>query len=108
MCSSDLGKFKASSLRNIALTGPYMHDGRFKTLPQVIEHYSSGVQPHANLGLAIDEEESARRKGPAGFRMTRKEKSAIVAVLMTLTDEAFISDRRFSDPFMRLADSSQR
>jgi cytochrome c peroxidase len=101
---SNDGKFKASSLRNIALTAPYMHDGRFTTLQQVIEHYSSGVHSHANLGLAIDEEENANRKGPAGFRLTRQEKSSLVAFLMTLTDEEFISDPRFSDPFVRLDD----
>ncbi len=101
---SNDGKFKAASLRNIALTAPYMHDGRFTTLQQVVEHYSSGVQPHANLGLAIDAEENTDRKGPAGFRLTGKEKSALVAFLKTLTDEAFISDPRFSDPFVRLDD----
>ncbi|MCH7994843.1 MAG: cytochrome-c peroxidase, partial [Planctomycetes bacterium] len=47
------GKFKAPSLRNISVTAPYMHDGRFKTLAQVVEHYSSGVHPHKNLGLAV-------------------------------------------------------
>ncbi|MDP6059583.1 MAG: cytochrome c peroxidase [Pirellulaceae bacterium] len=98
------GKFKASSLRNIALTGPYMHDGRFTTLQQVIEHYSSGVHRHANLEIAIDEEEGAIGKGPSGFRLTRKQKSSLVAFLKTLTDEEFISDPRFSDPFVRLDD----
>ncbi len=96
------GKFKASSLRNIALTAPYMHDGRFKTLQQVIEHYSSGVQPHANLGLAINGEENATGGGSSGFRLTPKQKTALIAFLKTLTDEEFISDPRFSDPFVRL------
>ena len=98
------GKFKASSLRNIALTAPYMHDGRFQTLPQVMEHYSSGVHRHANLGLLIDEEENAGGQGPSGFRLTGKQKSALVAFLKTLTDEEFISDPKFSDPFVRLDD----
>lgn len=98
------GKFKASSLRNIALTAPYMHDGRFATLEQVVEHYSSGVHPHANLGVAFNEVDDARDKGTSGFGLTRKQKSALVAFLKTLTDEEFISDPRFSDPFVRLKD----
>ncbi|MDX1540765.1 MAG: hypothetical protein R3349_05120, partial [Geminicoccaceae bacterium] len=47
---SNDGKFKAPSLRNIELTAPYMHDGRFETLDEVVDHYSSGVHPHPNLG----------------------------------------------------------
>ena len=79
-----------------------MHDGRFKTLEQVIEHYSDGMHPHANLGLAFNEEEDVGEKETSGFRLTRKQKSALVAFLKTLTDDEFISDPRFSDPFVRL------
>jgi cytochrome c peroxidase len=96
------GKFKAPSLRNIALTAPYMHDGRFKTLEQVIDHYSSGVHPHENVAIAFaegqDEGEGAKT---SGFHLTNRQKSALVAFLKTLTDESFIADPRFSDPFAK-------
>jgi cytochrome c peroxidase len=94
---SNDGKFKAPSLRNVALTAPYMHDGRFKTLDEVIEHYSSGVRPHPNLALAFDEQD--RDKGVSGFKFTNEQKDALEAFLKTLTDEQFVSDPRFSDPF---------
>ncbi|HJM65080.1 MAG TPA: cytochrome c peroxidase [Roseibacillus sp.] len=96
---SNDGKFKASSLRNIALTAPYMHDGRFKTLDQVVKHYSSGVQPHPNLGLAPREEEFGAPG--TGFHLSKDEQAALVAFLRTLTDDQFVSDPRFSDPFVR-------
>jgi cytochrome c peroxidase len=96
------GKFKAPSLRNIALTAPYMHDGRFANLEQVIEHYSSGVHPHVNLGIAFNEDMPAATPTTSGFRLTATQKSALVAFLKTLTDEKFVSDPRFSDPFVRL------
>ena len=54
---SNDGKFKAPSIRNIELSAPYMHDGRFKTLEAVVEHYSSGVHPHLNLGLAFEQQQ---------------------------------------------------
>ncbi|MBC8353733.1 MAG: cytochrome-c peroxidase [Planctomycetes bacterium] len=101
--SSNDGKFKASSLRNVALTAPYMHDGRFKTLERVIEHYSDGVHPHVNLGVAFNEE-STNAKNTSGFRLTQAQKSALVAFLKTLTDQSFLVDPRFSDPFVRLPD----
>ena len=98
---SNDGKFKAPSLRNIALTAPYMHDGRFKTLEEVIEHYSSGVHPHENVGLAFAEGAAAPGKKTSGFNLTEKQKAALVAFMKTLTDDTFISDPRFSDPFLR-------
>jgi cytochrome c peroxidase len=94
------GKFKAPSLRNIELTAPYMHDGRFKTLERVVEHYSRGVKPHENLGLAFAEHDSSKESG--GFDFSKNQEAALVAFLKTLTDRQFISDPRFSDPFMKL------
>jgi cytochrome c peroxidase len=78
---ADRGKFKAPSLRNIALTAPYMHDGRFATLEEVVEHYSSGMQrtPTLDPNLAKHPE--------AGLQLTTEEKQALVAFLKTLTDE---------------------
>ena len=101
------GKFKTPSLRNIALTAPYMHDGRFKTLERVIEHYSDGVHPHVNLGLAVGEP-SADPSKTSGFRLTAEQKSALVAFLKTLTDQTYVTDPRFSDPFIRLADEERQ
>ena len=96
---SNDGKFKAPSLRNVALTAPYMHDGRFKTLEQVIAHYSSKVRPHPNLGLAFEDNSSDKRE--LGFQFTKTQQQALVAFLKTLTDKRFLSDVKFSDPFIR-------
>jgi cytochrome c peroxidase len=76
----DLGKFSTPTLRNVDLTGPYMHDGRFKTLEEVIEHYSSGVQPSPTLDPNL-------AKHPAeGIQLSSPDKKALVAFLKTLTD----------------------
>ncbi len=105
--ATDVGKFKVSSLRNIFLTAPYMHDGRFTTLEQVIEHYSNGVHPHPNLGLAFTDKTPAGKEDTSGFRLTAKQKSALVAFLKTLTDEKFVADSRFRDPFVRLKSTGE-
>ena len=98
---SNDGKFKAPSLRNVALTTPYMHDGRFQTLEQVIDHYSRGVQPHENLGLAFEDQES---DNPQGFHFSDRQQAALVAFLQTLTDHRFIADPGYADPFVRLTE----
>ena len=98
MPSND-GKFKASSLRSIALTAPYMHDGRFETLEQVVEHYSNGVHPHENVAVASAEGDT--ETPTSGFQLSKEERAAIVAFLKTLTDEVFVSEPKFSDPFIR-------
>lgn len=84
------GKFKVPSLRNVELTGPYMHDGRFDTLEEVIEHYSSGVKDHPQLDWTLES---------GGIGLNDLEKSDLLAFLKTLTDYEFINDPRFSDPF---------
>ena len=99
--SSNDGKFKAPSLRNIELTAPYMHDGRFETLEEVVEHYSRGVHPHVNLGLAFVDANTVEET--SGFQFTATQKAALVAFLKTLTDRQFVTDPRYSDPFVRLA-----
>lgn len=91
------GQFKIPSLRNIALTAPYMHDGRFNTLEEVVEHYNSGIQAHRNL----DEKFIGSDGNPLRLGLNEMEKQALVAFLKTLTDEDFIRDQRFSDPFSR-------
>lgn len=108
------GFFKTPSLRNIALTAPYMHDGRFQTLEQVVEFYNSGIQPHPQLsqtlrkhsdgglfefGPPVPEEEEPAGTRPLRMFMTSEEKNALVAFLQTLTDYEVISDPKFSDPF---------
>ena len=83
-----LGTFKSPSLRNVERTAPYMHDGRFDTLEKVIDHYSKEVKPHANLDPRMNR-----------LNFTDTEKAALVAFLKTLTDEKFLADPKFSDPF---------
>jgi cytochrome c peroxidase len=97
---SNDGKFKAPSLRNIALSAPYMHDGRFKTLDEVVEHYSDGVHPHPNLTIAFATRPD-NKKATSGFGLTKQDEAALVAFLKTLTDEKFVKDPRFADPFIR-------
>jgi len=96
----DMGAFRTPTLRNIALTAPYMHDGSLSTLPQVLDHYAAGGQtlhagPHAGIGSANPYKSSFVR----GFQVTAAERSDLVAFLESLTDETFVLDRRFASPF---------
>jgi cytochrome c peroxidase len=95
----DQGKFIAPTLRNIALTAPYMHDGRFKTLEEVLDHYSDHVQM-ASPGLDNNLIQGINNP-PFGTHMdlTATEKKQVLAFLKTLTDSTFITDKRFSSPF---------
>jgi cytochrome c peroxidase len=88
--------FKAPSLRNVGLTGPYMHDGRFATLAEVAEFYDHGVQP----GPALDPRLQRAGK-PQRLNLSPADRAALVAFLQTLSDRALTSDPRFSDPFRR-------
>lgn len=158
--AADAGKFKAASLRNVELTGPYMHDGRFRTLAQVISHYSDRIRGHANLDPRLQPTDSmsagilsgvpVRRSGgtttrigsgfnrppprqgtppprgspprtipvvpttggqlplsaeplirfsDSGFNFTSTQRRALLAFLRTLTDQQFVEDPKFSDPF---------
>lgn len=91
----DFGKFRAASLKNIALRAPYMHDGRFTTLADVIDHYASGVQPHANLDPLLRNSDGT----PSKLKLSRRDRLALLAFLGTLSDREFGSDPRFSNPF---------
>ncbi len=93
--STDEGQFKVPMLRNIELTGPYMHDGRFKTLEAVIEHYNSGVKSHPNLHPNLKNSVG----NPKKLNLTEEEKQAMVAFLKTLTDKESLALGRYSDPF---------
>lgn len=83
---NDWGKFRVPSLRNIALTAPYMHDGRFKTLAEVLEHYRAGVEASATLDPLL---------AAGGIAMTDEEASKIINFLQTLTDQSIRADSRF-------------
>jgi len=87
---ADLGAFKSPSLRNVEVTAPYGHDGRFATLDALIDHYSENAISDPNLGYVIP-------IGPLKF--TASEKAALIAFLKTLTDRTFLSDAKFADPF---------
>ncbi len=80
----DLYKFSTPSLRNIALTAPYMHDGRFETLEEVIEHYDHNLR----RGPTLDP--NLAKHPPTGIRLSSEDKKALVAFLKTLTDEKFV------------------
>jgi cytochrome c peroxidase len=88
----DDGKFKAPTLRNIELTSPYMHDGRFKTLEEVIDFYDSGVNVNSpNVSPFM-----SNIHPPGGsLNLTQHEKDALVAFLKTLTDQEFVSNPDF-------------
>ncbi|MST94255.1 MAG: cytochrome-c peroxidase [Pedosphaera sp.] len=91
----DDGKFKTPSVRNIELTAPYMHDGRFTNLEQVVEFYNSGVVDNPNLSPPL------RTPGGGVLRLnlTAAQKAALVAFLKTLTDTSLATDPKLSDPF---------
>ncbi|TXF87611.1 c-type cytochrome [Neolewinella aurantiaca] len=88
------GVFKVPFLRNVALTGPYMHDGRFETLREVIDHYSEGIQDHINLHPFLKENNRPRR-----MNFTENEKDALIAFLNMATDHTVLTDPKLSDPF---------
>lgn len=87
----DSGKFKTPTLRNIALTAPYMHDGRFETLDEVLNHYNTGGQ----VSTTID---SFMEAAGGGLFLDEVDKLAIIAFLNTLTDTTFVSNPAYSDP----------
>lgn len=95
--ASDIGKFAVPSLRNVALTAPYMHDGRFQTLDEVVEHYCTGVKRSATL------DPNLARHPDGGVPLNEADQKALVAFLETLTDEQFLSSRSFKVASSKLA-----
>jgi len=98
---ADRLKFKVPSLRNVGLTAPYMHDGRFYTLQEVLDHYandknSSSIDTMHNSPTLDPVLQIAGQK--KGIKLSASEKQSIIAFLKTLNDEQFITDKRFSDP----------
>ncbi len=92
--SNEQGTFKVPTLRNIALTAPYMHDGRFATLEEVVEHYSTGIQSHPNLHPNLQVNGQPKR-----MNFSDTDKQDMVAFLNTLTDNHIRTDERFANPF---------
>ena len=122
--ASDNGKFMVATLLNVEFTSPYMHDGRFKTLEEVVEHYNSGVKNHPNLSGTLRNTEAfnnmteqqllqlfdANHDGqltedefssiaPQQLNLTDLEKKSLVTFLKTLSDATILVDKRFSNPF---------
>lgn len=95
------GAFKAPSLRNVAVSGRFMHDGRFDSLEDVVRFYSRGIRNHSNLHRFLREGDS-ETGAPEQFNFTPLEVEAMVAFLETLTDNAMLTDEKFSDPFITL------
>lgn len=85
---SDLFKFRVPGLRNVAITAPYMHDGRFGSLKSVLNHYSDGIEPSVTLDPLLKQ----------GIPLSETEKTKLIAFLKTLTDKEFIRDKRFAPP----------
>ena len=92
---TDEGKFKTPSLRNVALRPPFMHDGRFRNLDDVIDFYSRDIEDHDNLNPFLRDD----RGRPIRYRFNRDEQRALEAFLHTLTDTQMINDEKYSDPF---------
>jgi len=90
---SDVGKFKTPSLRNVALTAPYMHDGRFKTLEEVVDFYSEGLK----FSETIDPLMKNVHRG--GVQLTAEDKKDLIAFLHTFTDTSFLKNPDFANPF---------
>lgn len=88
--SNDLGKFKTPTLRNIMLTAPYMHDGRFENIQDVINHYSAGIKYSNTLSSLL-------QNHVGGIQMSNSEKQALIDFLHTLTDYEFISNADLSE-----------
>ena len=99
--AEDMGRFRPPTLRNVALTAPYMHDGSIPTLEEVVRHYAAGGRLTPTGELAGDGRRNPLKSGLVpGFTISDSEVAALVAFLESLTDETFITDPRFSDPFL--------
>lgn len=95
--SSDRGEFKTVTLRNIAVSAPYMHDGRFNTLTEVLDHYNEHIQQSPTLDLLITL--GTNNVNGTSLGLTDQEKLDIIAFLHTLTDNDFLTNENLSNPF---------
>jgi cytochrome c peroxidase len=94
MNSSDRAKFKVPSLRNVAITQPYMHDGRFNTLEEVIDHYNEHIKQSSSLDPAL-----IQVVDNGGLQLDDQDKIDLVNFLKTLTDHTFVNNQAYTDPF---------
>jgi len=96
----DVGKFKAPTLRNIAVTAPYMHDGSIATLEGVLDHYSAGGRTIADgLLKGVGHDNPNRSPTVSGFTLTADQRADVIAFLQALTDNAVLHDPRFTNPW---------
>jgi cytochrome c peroxidase len=96
----DMGKFRAPSLQNVAVTAPYFHDGSAETLEDAIAHYEAGGRVIDDGPNAGDGSQSPLKSGfIRGFTLTNQDRADLIAFLESLTDESFLADPQFSDPF---------
>lgn len=89
---ADRGRFKTTSLRNIAVTGPYMHDGRFSSLEQVLQFYNNGVNNSNTLAPQL------QKASQNGMGLSARDRQDIIAFLNTLTDPTYLNNPDYSDP----------
>jgi cytochrome c peroxidase len=90
---ADRAKFKVPTLRNIAVTPPYMHDGRFQTLEEVIDHYNSGIKASSTADITV------LNTKDTGLFLTDQDKQDLINFLHTLTDETFLNKPEYQSPF---------
>jgi cytochrome c peroxidase len=96
----DTGRFRAPTLRNIAVTAPYMHDGSIDTLEGVLDHYAEGGRTIASgPNAGVGSENPYKSELIRGFELTDEERADVIAFLESLTDEEFLTDPRFADPW---------
>ncbi len=98
----DMGRFRAPTLRNVALTAPYMHDGSIATLEEVLDHYAAGGRtltsgPHAGVGR----DNPLKSSFIPGFDLSAQEKEDLLAFLRSFTDEGFLENPAYSDPWTK-------
>jgi cytochrome c peroxidase len=86
-----MGAFRTPTLRNVGVTAPYMHDGSIATLREVVDHYARGGRAHSALTSVLI----------GGFTLRDQDLTDLVAFLESLTDQGFLHDQRFSDPWPR-------
>ena len=88
---NDNGKFRSPSLRNLAYTAPYMHDGRFATLDEVINHYSEGLQNSPTIDPLM------KKINQGGVQLSAQDKADLKAFLLTLSDPSFLNNPDFQN-----------
>lgn len=99
--ADDMGRFRAPTLRNIALTAPYMHDGSLRTLDEVIRHYERGGRARRSSGVSASTGPTTHRRSPLlkPFTLTDAERADLIAFLESLTDQQFVSDPALGNPW---------